>query len=152
MRETCLRLHFRQIAELGFRNVPDSWHPLLLRLLPTTPCNAFQPNTRTSHIFIDSEEERDMKGNKLAFTEHFLCVWLLYLALSLSHWLLKETLKGQCHFPQFTNEETDTEKFKVTTLKERQLWLQSPCLPTIQIWFLKNVREKCGVSAIKFKN
>lgn len=61
-------------------------------------------------------------GDKLAFTQYLLCVRLLGLATSLSHLLLKETLKGQCHFHQLTNEETDTEKFKVTTLIEKRLY------------------------------
>lgn len=43
------------------------------------------------------------------------------LSLSLSHILLKDTLKGQSHFPQITNEETDMEKLKIT-IKERQLY------------------------------
>lgn len=119
---------------LSWDSVPDSWHSLLLTFLPTTPHYAFQLNARNSDILIDCEEARERKENKLAFTEHLVCIWLLCLALSLSPLLLKETLKGQRHFPQLTNEETDIEKLKVTTLKERQLYgAKAHVLSPIQI-------------------
>lgn len=106
---------------LSWDSVPDSRHSLRLTLLPTTPRWAFQPNARTSHFFSNCEEERERKGNKVAFLNICYVSSSYSLALSLSRLLLKETLKGQCHFPQFTNEEMDFEKLKITTLKDRQL-------------------------------